>query len=148
VEKKFTKIRRVRLTDSDQIEKLIIQLGYKATADDVVMRISEISKDKSQIIYVSTHNDDEILGWVHALKVQYLESEPFIEIGGLVVDSNHRGKGIGKSLMKAIERWAILQNCQVIRLRSNIIRNEAHIFYQKIGYRNIKTQYTFYKKLE
>jgi GNAT superfamily N-acetyltransferase len=146
-EKKY-KIRVAKIEDSTQLEQLIIQLGYFASAESVATRILEIGKDQNQIIYVSIEIGGEIIGWVHALKVRYLESEPFVEIGGLVVDINHRGKGIGKALMQAVERWAISQKLHEIRLRSNIIRSEAHIFYQKIGYQNIKTQYTFYKKLE
>jgi len=49
--------------------------------------------------------------------------------------------------MQYIEEWATLVGCEGVILRSNIKRQEAHLFYEKIGYTNIKQSITFYKKL-
>ncbi len=49
--------------------------------------------------------------------------------------------------MQYIERWAAVVGCQGILIRSNIKRKEAHRFYEKIGYINIKQSLIFYKEL-
>lgn len=49
--------------------------------------------------------------------------------------------------MQQIEQWASLAGCDSVLLRSNIKRQEAHLFYEKIGYTNIKQSLTFHKKL-
>ena len=68
-------------------------------------------------------------------------------IWGLVVDKDYRHSGIGRCLMQQIEQWAFLAGCKNVLLTSNIKRKEAHLFYEKIGYTNIKQSFTFNKKL-
>lgn len=69
------------------------------------------------------------------------------EIGGLIVDENERGCGIGQRLMQHAQQWANEQGCKNILVRSNIARQQAHDFYQKIGYSKIKTSLVFHKVL-
>jgi hypothetical protein len=49
--------------------------------------------------------------------------------------------------MQYIEQWALLNNCQGVLIHSNIKRQEAHSFYERIGYTNIKQSLTFQKVL-
>ena len=142
------RIRTTRVEDAQQISQLCLQLGYSNSMKQIESRLTAVIPDRTQAIWVAVRNENELIGWVHALKVIYLESKPFVEIGGLVVEENLRGKGIGKSLMQTVEHWAKTIGLLEIRLRSNIIRTEAHMFYEKIGYENVKTQYTFYKNLD
>ena len=69
------------------------------------------------------------------------------EIGGLVVDEGLRGRGVGRMLMRQAEVWALAQGCRAIRLRSNIVREGAHSFYERLGYSRLKTQTVFRKPL-
>lgn len=75
-------------------------------------------------------------------------SSAFVVIGGLVVDRSHRRGGIGRALMEHGEEWARKKECSVVRLWSSTIRSDSHRFYERIGYRNIKTQYSFLKSLD
>ena len=88
-----------------------------------------------------------IAGWIHVFVKQLLESDREIEIGGLVVDQNSRRQGAGKALVEHAERWARSKRLKTVYVRSNVIRKEAHIFYQKLGYKIIKTQSAFRKVL-
>jgi GNAT superfamily N-acetyltransferase len=40
------------------------------------------------------------------LVVEYVEANPFVVIGGLVVDRHSRRRGIGRLLMEDMETWA------------------------------------------
>jgi GNAT superfamily N-acetyltransferase len=84
---------------------------------------------------------------VHVFLCQLMESDPHAEIGGLVVDERRRGAGVGRLLLEQAETWARTQGCTSVRLRSNIIRKEAHQFYLKRGYTLVKTQHAFAKPL-
>ena len=85
---------------------------------------------------------------MHAVISEYIESERLVMIAGLVVDKNHRKKGIGRTLMEHAERWAKEQGCSIVRLSSSSNRTTAHRFYEVLGYTNIKTQYSFIKSLD
>ena len=76
-----------------------------------------------------------------------LESDPCAEICGLVVEEAHRGHGVGTELLEAVEDWARSQGRDGIRVRSNVLREDAHRFYEGRGYRCSKRQVVFAKAL-
>jgi GNAT superfamily N-acetyltransferase len=101
--------------------------------------------NEDNAVYVMEFSSNEISGWVHVHGRLLIEAYPFAEIGGLVVDNNHRRKGIGENLIRKCEEWARKKGYQEIRVRSNGQRKEAHEFYKRIGFENLKWQevYTF-----
>ena len=92
--------------------------------------------------------DGRAAGWLHAVVFEDVEAEPFVVIGGLVVDASCRRKGIGRMLMAQAEDWAREQGCSMVRLWSSATRTASHRFYEQMGYTNIKTQYSFAKSLQ
>jgi GNAT superfamily N-acetyltransferase len=64
---------------------------------------------------------------------------------GLVIADGHRNEGIGAELLDAAEAWAFDRGARTILVRSNVIRDRAHKFYERQGYRRIKSQYIFEK---
>ena len=60
----------------------------------------------------------------------------------------HHGAGVGKALLLASgEEWACQKGFRELWVRSNVIRTEAHLFYQALGYENINSQHTFPMRL-
>lgn len=59
---------------------------------------------------------------------------PFAVIEYLVVDEEHRGKGIGKLLMEYCIDRAKEAGCYKIMLTSDNRRTEAHEFYRSLGF--------------
>jgi GNAT superfamily N-acetyltransferase len=92
--------------------------------------------------------EGRVVGWVHVHLYCLLVEDIEAEIGGLVVDTGMRGRGLGTQLMRAAEAWAVDKGCKSVYLRSNTLRADAHEFYQQIGYRLIKSQYAFRKMLK
>ncbi len=133
------KIRQASLEDSRSIAKLSGQLGYETEFKVQQNRLKPILLSKEDCIYVATHND-QLIGWTHGFYTLRVETDPFVEIGGLVVDENFRNKGVGKKLVEFIFDWAKTKNCNLIRVRSNTIRVESHKFYEKLGFDLNKTQ--------
>ena len=138
-------IRIATLDDPGPIAALCLQLGYEADAQALGSRLAYILGDPRQAVFVADLPAARVVGWVHAFIACYLEAKPFAEIGGVVVDATCRRLGIGRRLMVAVEGWA--RNCGVrsIRVRSSVVRAEAHAFYESIGYCMVKEQYTFSK---
>jgi GNAT superfamily N-acetyltransferase len=141
------KVRKARVTDSDEIVRLSFQLGYEVLDSEVLKRLEKLLLNDDVAVYVMEKNRIEICGWVHVHGRHLIEAHPFAEIGGLVVDNNHRRKGIGEKLMRKCEEWARKKGYQEIRLRSGGHRKEAHEFYKRIGYKNVKWQEVFSLKL-
>jgi GNAT superfamily N-acetyltransferase len=60
--------------------------------------------------------------------------EPWCELIALIVSKAERGKGIGRTLVAAVESEARARCCGGIVLGSGAWRPDAHIFYRRLGY--------------
>ena len=76
-----------------------------------------------------------------------MESDPDAEIRGLVVDEEARSGGLGQKLVEAAESWARERGHNWMSVRSNVIRERTHRFYERLGYGRAKTQHKFRKRL-
>lgn len=140
-------IRPMLAKDSDCVAALATQLGYPSTPDEIHQRFERLAGNDLHAVFVAESEADQAVGWIHIFACQLMESNTYAEIGGLVVDERCRGSGIGQRLLEQAEAWARAKACASIRLRSNIIRKEAHEFYLKRGYTITKTQHAFAKTL-
>jgi len=133
--------------DAERIAILSAHLGYPASSQDIERRLNLISQDPGNLVLVAELASGLIIGWLHGYLRRILESEPSVEIAGLVVDENHRGMGAGRLLMEHVEQWARKCGCSAVTLRSNVIRAQAHEFYKGLGYSIRKSQHSFFKRL-
>ncbi len=140
------RVRFATPADAEHIAGLSAQLGYPAMVADTARRLAEVSGNGEHAVIVA-ENSGVLLGWVHVLVSHSLLADARAEIAGLVVDEQHRGSGIGRALMENAEHWARKQRCGSVRLRSNVLRPDAHAFYERLGYRVSKLQKTFCKDL-
>ncbi|MCF6406915.1 GNAT family N-acetyltransferase [Chitinophaga filiformis] len=135
-------VRHVSVKDAAQVAALSAELGYPSTVKDTITYIQAIDKSICDVAYVAV-NGETVLGWIHVLYTIRLESGPFCEIGGLVVARNAHGKGIGRLLVDKAKKWAAERNISTLRVRSNVIREGAHAFYIKNGFKEFKQQKVF-----
>ncbi len=133
-------------SDVERVTVLCEELGYPATVEEVTPRLRALLDLPAHALMVAEH-EATVVGWVHVHPSLTLESDPWAEIGGLVVDHRFRGRGVGGTLMAAAEQWAREQGYTQVRLRSNVIRDAAHQFYRRLGYEVVKTQLNFRKRL-
>lgn len=139
-------IRNAEIKDSESITELSNQLGYETLNTDIQNRLNTILKHPENCIYVATVNG-KVIGWIHGFYSMRVESDFFVEIGGLVVSDNLRKNGIGKKLVDKVIEWTELKNCRKVRVRCNVTRTESHRFYEKIGFEINKEQKIFNKHL-
>lgn len=134
--------RVAELKDSESIAGLSNQLGYETTNEKIRNRLSEILNNTDNCVFVVVDNEN-IIGWIHGFYSLKLESDSYIEIAGLVVDQNYRRKGVGRMLINNVTEWAQLKKNNKIRVRCNVRRKEAHLFYSTMGFVEIKEQKIF-----
>ncbi|HET9824970.1 MAG TPA: GNAT family N-acetyltransferase [Chitinophagaceae bacterium] len=135
-------LRRISARDAADVTALCGQLGYPLSQGQIFDNINAVLDSKDHDAYVATFND-QVVGWIGLAQAIMIESLPFCEINGLVIDENHRGKGIGKLLVERAREWAAQKGHHTVRLRCNIKRTEAHQFYDHLGFKRVKQQTTF-----
>jgi GNAT superfamily N-acetyltransferase len=144
---KELKIRRAKASDAPQLAALTGQLGYPATAAQIRKRLQGIKPASQNAVFVADSVKDGVIGWLHVSRDVLLESETRAEVNGLVVAEGQRSLGAGARLLAAAEDWARKHGCKEMSVRSNVIRERAHKFYERNGYEHYKTQKSFRKPL-
>jgi GNAT superfamily N-acetyltransferase len=140
-------IRRAQAADSERIALLCDQWGYPTSVVATNARLHALSQQPEDVIFVAETADGIVVGWVHVVVRLSLAVDRYAEIGGLVVDSVCRSRGIGERLMDVAEQWGREQGCGHMRARSNVVRERAHHFYERLGYKRIKSQAVFVRML-
>ena len=140
-------IRLATLEDASAIAALAGQLGYVTLEEDVACRLAELIQQASRAIYVAAYPGGEVVGWLDLYIHRSLLDNPLVMLGGVVVDAAYRGQGIGRRLMEHAEAWGQARGCAAVYLKTRTDREDAHAFYERLGYRNLKTQYAFRKEL-
>jgi N-acetylglutamate synthase-like GNAT family acetyltransferase len=135
-------LRKVKISDSKHLTALSNQLGYSTNENLIRERILNIIERHDHCIYIAQKNN-EIVAWIHAFVALRIESDAFVEIGGLVVSEVHRKQGVGKALIDEVVKWAKEKDIPKVRVRCNTIREGAHTFYEKIGFEEVKEQKVF-----
>ena len=141
------KIRRAKSADAARLAVLAGQLGYPATTAQMRVRLRGVKPESQHAILVAESAKDGVIGWVHVSKTPLLEVEIRAEVNGLVVAEGQRSLGAGARLLAAAEDWARKRGCKGMSVRSNVIRERAHKFYECNGYEHYKTQKSFRKPL-
>jgi GNAT superfamily N-acetyltransferase len=135
-------IRQITPDDAASITNLSHQLGYPLTAEQILQNIKAILATSDHDAYVAVH-DNLVVGWIGVCQSILLESLPYCEINGLVVDEKSRGMGIGRKLIDKARQWAKEKGNDKLKLRCNVIRTETHLFYQHLGFKDVKKQTNF-----
>lgn len=133
--------------DATSIAFLSDQLGYFISAEATLQNIQTVNKSPNELIRVALH-EQNVVGWIHVFLAVRLESASFCEIGGLVVDQQYRRMGIAKELIDHIKPWCRNKGTNILRVRSNVKRTDAHQFYIQTGFSELKQQKIFEMNIE
>jgi GNAT superfamily N-acetyltransferase len=139
-------IRPARPEDAAELARLSTQLGYAMSPAVAAKQLSEVADHGDHALLVA-ESAGALAGWIQISVSRIFESPSFAEIAGLVVDEARRGEGLGPLLLRAAEDWARARGCRAVRVRSNVVRERAHAFYEREGYGKVKVQQVFEKPL-
>ena len=141
------KIRKARRGDAARIAQLSGELGYPASAEQIATRLRQLTPASKHAVFVAESQGAGVIGWVHVSVSHLLESDTRAEVNGLIVAEGQRSEGAGAKLLQAAEEWARRRGCKGMNVRSNVIRERAHKFYEVHGYEHYKSQKAFRKPL-
>lgn len=141
-------IRTARLEDAPAIAVLATQLGYPTSAEQAEARLRDVLSRSDGAVLVAEDEDGAVIGWVHVTGAYGVQNDPFAEIAAMVVDENRRSQGIGAALVEAAADWASQNGFRTVRVRSNVVRERTHAFYERLGFRRTKTQVVFAKPID
>jgi len=138
-------VRTMQPQDLPRVLELSTQLGYQVTDAELEVRFAALSRSPEDALWVA--EDGDVRGWLHAQVSRSLESAAHVELRALVVDASARRLGVGRALVHAAEQWARDQGFTRVRVRSNVVRGEAHAFYPRLGYELAKTSHVYTRSL-
>jgi GNAT superfamily N-acetyltransferase len=130
---------------AEAVSALVAQLGYQRSPAQVRQWIEELRRVRCEQEAFVAALEGKICGWIEISIERRLQSQPFAFIGGLVVREGLRGRGIGRRLCARAEAWAWERGVETVRVTSRSTRAEAHRFYLRDDYREVKTSLVFEK---
>lgn len=130
--------------DAERLAELAAQLGYKVTPEAIWARCAALDVDETVIVIEQA---GIVAGWLQVGRNRAIESAPHAEIRALVVAAELRGQSLGAQLVAAAERWTRERGLPSLRVRSNVVRDDAHRFYARLGFSESKRQVVFKKDL-
>ena len=139
-------IRAAKQNDATDVARLCLQLGYNTSKEDCSSRQEMLSRDENSAVFVADV-DGRVVGWIQLSVRLSIESGEFVEIVGLVVDEGYRGRGVGRALVSQGEDWARARGQRTFRVRTNVVREDAPLFYRSMGFKETKRQSVFVKTL-
>lgn len=139
------RIRMASAADAEALAGLMAELGYAHTAEGIRDLLAEIVARGGAVIVAE--GEGKLLGCVSALLDVRLAEGRCGEVASLVVAESSRGQGLGAELVAAAEAWLKPLTGRV-RVRADVIREAAHVFYRRRGYRLDKRQCLLIKTLE
>jgi len=131
-------------TDLKYVQTLMAELGYSVTEDDLSENILYVQQ-REGVIFVAELNN-KLIGCICSMIDARLAEGVYDEIVSLIVSEKFQGLGVGTRLVRISEEW-LCQRVSKIRVRANVIRTNAHSFYRRFGYKEVKNQKVFIKIL-
>ena len=125
-------IRDARAADAAAIAELLGELGYPATGPVVTSRLERLVIVGDRVFVAEA--DGKVVGLAHLHVSPTIEHErPAAKLGALVVAESHRGRGIGRLLVEAVEQEATARGCGRFFVTTAERRDDAHAFYERLG---------------
>jgi GNAT superfamily N-acetyltransferase len=135
------RVRPVADADLPAVARLMGELGYPASPAQVRDRLARVAGDDDYAAYVA-EVDGEVAGFLGLARGWTYEHErPYARIITLVVDTAVRRRGVGARLVEFADEWARERGAYVLMLNTNVRREEAHLFYESMGFRRTGFRY-------
>ncbi|MGL4612663.1 MAG: GNAT family N-acetyltransferase [Shewanella sp.] len=132
-----------RIEKAIEISDLTAELGYEANEENTKEWLNYLLSSENHCVFIALNEFNSVCGWVVVEKRISLETGFKAEITGLIVGEKYRRFGVGKKLISEAISWAKSLNLTKLVVRSNIQREESHVFYRSIGFNLKKTAHNY-----
>lgn len=136
------RLREIHNNDAERVMLLCKQLGYEISLNAIKRNIEILNNQNDNRVFVAEY-EHAVVGWIGVAYVLTIQSLPFCEVRGLVVDEQFRKNNIGKLLVEKALGWCKTKDCSTLRVRCNIKRELIHSFYRHLGFTEKKEQKIF-----
>ncbi len=127
-------IRAATIADSDQIARLVSELGYPTSSSQQRARLARVLDDEDYRTLVGCEGE-QIVGFIGTrVGFLYEGDEPYGQIMAFVIGMAYQRRGIGGQLLQAAESILTDQGARVLIVTTANHRAQAHAFYEKNGY--------------
>jgi ribosomal protein S18 acetylase RimI-like enzyme len=127
-------IRPATTADAEDIAELVTALGYPTSAGQMGRRLEAVFADDDFDTLVACEGE-RIVGFIGSRTGPLYESdEPYGQIMALAVAAAHRRRGVGQTLIEAVESILVARGARVLVVGTGNHRADAHAFYEKHGY--------------
>ena len=129
-------IRKYRSEDFEEVVLLLAQLWPNKEVNRAeLLAVMNKAPTSGANIYLCAVAEDHVVGFGSFTERKTLWPDGTTGyIDELVVDSHHRGTGIGKELLNALVTMAEQRGCCRIELDAALYRKDAHRFYEHNGF--------------
>jgi GNAT superfamily N-acetyltransferase len=134
-------VRPARDDDAPSVAELLDHLGYPAPPSDIPARLARLrAKGDADTLVAVVDGRVVGLATVHARDVLH-HAHPVVQLTALVVPPDMRGRGVGRTLVSAVERWAAARGADRLVLTTALHRAEAPAFYERLGFEHTGRRY-------
>jgi ribosomal protein S18 acetylase RimI-like enzyme len=142
-------VREARPADAGEIIRLFTQLGHPQPEQSAESRLAAFYDAGDRILVAENSRsmqERRLLGatTLH-ITPEIHRPGPIGRMTAVVVDEPARGRGIGRMLIEAAEKYFAEHGCAMVEVTSNKKRLDAHRFYEQLGYTG--TSFRFAKEL-
>jgi GNAT superfamily N-acetyltransferase len=143
---------RVRRAGAADLQALI-GLYQELHLDDYWYRSPSLAEMRRAFAAIARNRDHELLvaegggeiiGALHLMIFRHLGHglRPVGVIENVVVAAAHRSRGVGELMMAAADKIARRNRCYKMSLTTNLKRDRAHRFYERLGWRRTHFGYS------
>ena len=127
-------IRTVALADAEEIARLVSDLGYRSSRDQMHRRLETILNDDDYHTLVACEAG-AIVGFIGTRRGPLYEDDGLYgQLMALAVAPGYQRRGIGRMLMRSAESTLVERGVTVLVVTSGNHRAGAHAFYEDCGY--------------
>lgn len=138
------RIREAKPGDAPSLLELIRSLGHEIDEKSLKKNLKSLKKTgETPLVAVLEKTLVGLCGVARRTVVH--RPAPLGRITILVVAKKAEGRGIGRMLVEAAEKWMREGGCKLVEVTSNDKRTAAHAFYRHMGYE--RTSIRFAKRL-
>ncbi|WP_235296540.1 aminoglycoside 6'-N-acetyltransferase [Portibacter marinus] len=145
-------ILEIDASNYEALARLFVEFWPEETDFETeVEAVKSLIKDERQYALL-VKKEEEFVGFLHvALRHEYVEGKvtPFVGyIEGIYLRNSSRGRGIGRSLIRKGEEWALANGCTQMGSDTEIENEDSIAFHKHLGYQEKGRFVAFMKDLD